>query len=264
MAKLTFVHWKPEEVQSHVRKLEAAGHKVIPMAPFEDAGREKFLRTSADAIVVSLDRLPSHGRALGTWLRQRKATRGLPLVYVAEEPARLEKVRAYLPDATFTSWRTLRGAVTKALRAAPREPHVPGTMDACSKTPLAKKLGIKDGVAVGLLGAPQDFESQLGDVVERVTIRRQARGTADVVVLFCKSIAELERKFAAAARMTAERGRIWLAWPKKASGMSTDVTQTDVRAYGLDRNWVDFKIAAIDGTWSGLCFARRRSGKRGL
>ena len=76
-------------------------------------------------------------------------------------------------------------------------------------------------------------------------------------MLFVRSRADLGRRFAGAAKTVADGGRLWLAWPKKASGTPTDLAQDDVRAFGLTAGWVDYKIAALDPTWSGLCFARR-------
>ena len=68
----------------------------------------------------------------------------------------------------------------------------------------------------------------------------------------------MTRRFPAAAAVLTERGAIWIAWPKQASGVRTDLTQAAVRAYGLERGFVDYKICAIDETWSGLLFTRRR------
>ena len=132
-------------------------------------------------------------------------------------------------------------------------------MDGYSGTLLPKKLGVKDGSVVALLGAPADFEDTLGDLPSGVEIRREAFGQADVVLLFANSQAGLMERFPAATDVLAHGGRLWILWPKKASRVATDVGERDVRAYGLARGFVDFKISAIDATWSGLCFARRRS-----
>jgi hypothetical protein len=77
-------------------------------------------------------------------------------------------------------------------------------------------------------------------------------------MLFARSCADMVRRFPAAERAMAEGGGMWIAWPKKSSGVVTDLTQNDVRRYGLDSGLVDYKIAAIDETWSGLIFARRK------
>ena len=125
-------------------------------------------------------------------------------------------------------------------------------MERYAGRPLSKKLGVKEGLAVTLLGAPPGFDETLGPLPAGVRLRRKARGSADLIVLFARSRAVLERRFAPATRCLRAGGSIWLAWPKRASGVATDLTQTDVRRYGLDRSLVDYKICSIDDTWSGL------------
>jgi len=211
-----------------------------------------------DAFVIDLSRLPSQGRDMGLWLRQRKATRGVPIVFVGGEPAKVARARKLLPDAVFTEWKRIRGDLRRALQAPPEKPVVKETMAGYSGTPLPKKLGIKADRVVALLGAPAGFERTLGELPEKVRIRRQARGRADIILLFSKSQADLARRFPAAARALAEGGGLWIVWPKKTSGIASDLTQTEVRAFGLARRFVDYKICAVDATWSGLLFARRR------
>ncbi|HEX9730370.1 MAG TPA: DUF3052 domain-containing protein [Thermoanaerobaculia bacterium] len=120
-------------------------------------------------------------------------------------------------------------------------------------------MGIKSGETVTLLGAPDDFDATLGELPNDVRVKRQARGAADRVLLFARSLAELRRRFAAAERLLGERGALWICWPKKASGVATDIAEPDVRAFGLAAGWVDYKVCAVDATWSGLLFARRKA-----
>jgi len=128
-----------------------------------------------------------------------------------------------------------------------------------SGTPLPKKLGIKSGSVVALLGAPEGFEKTLGALPDDVQLKNRAQGLSTVTLLFTKSRAVLERRFPAAARTLEEGGRLWILWPKKASGVASDLNQNEVRAFGLAQSFVDFKISAIDETWSGLCFTQRRA-----
>ena len=109
-----------------------------------------------------------------------------------------------------------------------------------------------------LLGTPAGFEARLGKLPDAVRIRKQARGLSGLIVLFVKSQAELNKRLPATLRALANGGSLWIAWPKKASGVATDITQNDIRKKGLASGLVDYKIAAIDATWSGLRFARRR------
>jgi hypothetical protein len=119
-----------------------------------------------------------------------------------------------------------------------------------SGTPLPRKLGIKDGSRVRLVGEPEGFARALG-----VPPRR--RGDADVIVLFAHSALDLSRTFPAARKALRQDGGLWVAWPKKASGVSTDLTEASVRGFGLAQGLVDNKVCAIDDTWSGLRFVVR-------
>ena len=124
-----------------------------------------------------------------------------------------------------------------------------------SGTPLAKKLGITDGSTVALIAAP---DGVLHGLPDGVRVKRQARGTADVVVAFFTDRAVLERRFEALATMIFPAGGLWVAWPKKASGVLTTVNEDVVRAVALPRGLVDNKVCAIDETWSGLRVVWRR------
>jgi hypothetical protein len=132
-----------------------------------------------------------------------------------------------------------------------------------SGTPLPKKLGIKAGSVVALLGAPEGFvERTLGPLPGGATVRTDTRAAFHVAVLFVRSRADLSRRFPPAAKAMGEPGALWIAWPKKTSGVATDLDGNAVRDFGLGAGLVDYKIAAIDETWSGLCFARRRARPR--
>jgi hypothetical protein len=129
-----------------------------------------------------------------------------------------------------------------------------------SGTPLPKKLGIKPGSVVALLGAPRGFaRTTLGPLPEGVRLRSDTRVPFAVGVVFARSKAELVRRFGAARRAMGEPCALWLAWPKQASGVATDLDGNRVRELGLLAGLVDYKVAAIDATWSGLCFARRKA-----
>jgi CheY-like chemotaxis protein len=257
VARITLIHWNEQEACTRAERLERAGYAVAVHADSR-AAPLTLRENPPDVFVIDLSRLPSHGREMGVWLRNQKATRCVPLVFVAGEPDKTDLVRELLPDAVYADWRHIRSAIRQAMRHAPHMPVVPGTFDSYSGTPLPKKLGISAGAVVALLGAPRDFERTLGELPAQVRLHRQARGQADVILLFVTTAADLNKRFAAAARSMSEGAKLWIVWPKKASGVPTDLTQNAVRRFGLDAGLVDFKISAIDATWSGLCFARRR------
>ncbi len=264
MARIMLIHWNATEIGERVERIRRAGHQVTPFAKVDGAAAlRKIRRNPPDAVVIDLARLPSHGSAVGVFLRQQKATRKVPLVYIEADPEKTAKVRRQIPDAVYTNWRRIRSALRSALERPPAEPVVPGTMDGYSGTPLPKKLGIKPGHVVTLLSTPDDFERILDPITKDISIRKQARGGADVIMLFVKSRADLNRRLEPSKRIMNDGARLWIAWPKKASGIETDVTQNDVRRTGLDSGLVDYKICAIDAVWSGLRFARRAAPARG-
>jgi hypothetical protein len=127
-----------------------------------------------------------------------------------------------------------------------------------SGTPLVRKLGIKPGARLGLIGAPDDFDRTLGDLPDGVRVRRRVgRQPFDVIVAFYTRRSELERRLPALTRALDPAGGLWIASPKRASGVATDVTEDAVRALGLAAGVVDNKICAIDQVWSGRRFVYR-------
>lgn len=127
-----------------------------------------------------------------------------------------------------------------------------------SGTPLARKLGIKEGHRLTLEGAPAGFEATLDRLPDGVTIRRRAGGIADVLVYFTMSADALARDIARLGAAIEVDGAAWIAWPKRASKVPTDMTEDVVREVALPLGLVDNKVAAIDETWSGLRLVWRR------
>jgi len=128
-----------------------------------------------------------------------------------------------------------------------------------SGTPLPRKLGIKPGARLGLVRAPIDFAATLGELPAGVVPRAVAggRGRFDVIVCFTRSARDLARDLPALRERLDPAGGLWIGWPKKSSGVATDVTEADVRARGLAAGLVDNKVCAIDEVWSGLRFVVR-------
>ena len=125
-----------------------------------------------------------------------------------------------------------------------------------SGTPLAAKLGVKAGQRVALLGAPDAVAAEVGRVEPALT-RLGGRRPFDVIVLFAGSRAELAKRFGGAAERLGTAGGLWVSWPKKASGVKTDLDEGIVREIGLASGLVDNKVCAIDEVWSGLRFVVR-------
>lgn len=127
-----------------------------------------------------------------------------------------------------------------------------------STTPLAKNLGIVEGSVLVLVHAPPGLQI---DLPPDVSVRQRLRGRADVVVAFFTSVAPLDRRMDALAGEVFPSGGLWIAWPKRSSGIETDITDHSVRGLSIPRGLVDNKVCAIDDTWSALRVVWRRENR---
>jgi hypothetical protein len=256
MAKLRLIHWNGPEGRERKLRLASMGHH----ADFDDVdgpGLSRVLRASIpDAFVIDLSRLPSHGREVGMWLRSTKSTRHVPIVFVDGDPAKVAKLKQLLPDATYTSWSRLATTLPKALARPTTSPVVPPSSIYSGK-PAVEKLGVKPGMQVCLANAPPGFADALTPTPAGVTYTARPTAGCDLFVVFIRSRRELavalSKPLADVVRQT-----VWFAWPKKASGVNTDLDGNVVRESGLAAGWVDFKVCSIDDIWSGLAFKRRK------
>lgn len=126
-----------------------------------------------------------------------------------------------------------------------------------SGTPLPKKLGLKEGSRIALINAPKDLERALGKLPDKAEILTRVIKPLDIVLLFVLNERALLRDFDKLAKKLASNGMIWVAWPKKSSGVATDLSFERVQRIGLESGLVDVKICAIDDVWSGLKFVIR-------
>ena len=258
MARVRLIHWNEAEAAERGERLRTAGHEVEHGVP-SPSGLRQLFGDIPDAFVIDLGRMPSQGRDLAVLLRKREATRSVPIVFVGGEPEKVERTRQVIPDAVYTSWQAIEGDLGAAIAAPPASPVVPDSAFAgYSGTPLVKKLGIKPGTAVALVDAPDDFAATLGRLPDGASLDLAGPGGSDLVIWFTMSLKDLQDRVGAMAEALQPRASLWIAWPKKASGVVTDVTQNDVRALGLATGLVDYKICAIDKTWSGLLFTHRK------
>ena len=126
-----------------------------------------------------------------------------------------------------------------------------------SGTPLPKKLGVKPNQRIALVNAPHDFAKVLGRLPENAAIVKRLNGPLDLILLFVDREQRLAKQFPILANKLQSNGMIWVAWPKKSSGVATDLVFEKVQHIGLDCGLVDVKICAVDDVWSGLKFVIR-------
>lgn len=258
MSSIRLIHWSEGEGRARLAQLEELGFSV----DFEILDPGTLLgvlkKSPPSAFLVDLSRSPAMGRDMGVALRIHGSTRAVPLVFVDGAQEKVEGIRRLLPDAFFGPWTQIGSLLEEALTTPLRDPVVPSSaLAGYSGTPLPKKLGIKVGTTVLLARAPEDFPAVLGGLPAKARlIRRYGKGV-DLILWFVRSVRELERGIVEWAPRV-QAGGIWIIWPKKSSGVPSDLSQAVVRKTGLASGLVDYKIAAIDETWSGLKFAVRR------
>ena len=254
---IRLIHWNVEEAKARAEYFGASKFKVDCSLP----SGQTFLRNIAEkppaAVVIDLSRLPSQGRDLAVMLRTRKNTRSIPIVFVGGNPEKVKKIRGLLPDATYTSWDHINEILHESISSPPKNPLSMDSVFAGYRgVPLPKKLGIKENMAVALVNAPDNFNSLLKGLPENVTFSKTAQTECNLILWFVRSSEELNREIKHMAGLI-ENNKMWVAWPKKASKQSSDLTQQLIREAGLTSGLVDYKVCSIDETWSGLLFSRR-------
>ena len=127
-----------------------------------------------------------------------------------------------------------------------------------SGTPLVRKLGLRPGWRVAVLDGPDGVDDLLGELPPGLRLVRRLSGELDAVWIFVVTRRELERRLPGAIGRLPPDGTLWISWPKRTSGVPSDLTEQVLREVVLPTGWVDIKVAAIDETWSGLRFALRR------
>jgi CheY-like chemotaxis protein len=252
---IRLAHWNEDEGLERRKQLEALGFEVA-----FDFGDSLFVSrqikaSPPDAVVIDLSRLPSSGREVAHSVRGTRATRHLPIVFVDGEPEKVTKTKQFIPDATFTTWGRIKTALPRAIANPPKNPVVPDHNN--WGKPTVAKLGVKPGFKVALVSSPKGFADALKPWPNKVTLTARPEKDADIYVCFAKSSSELQAHLLS-VKDTASRQTLWLAWPKKASGLKTELDGNVVRESGLRAGWVDFKVCALDDTWSGLAFKKRK------
>ena len=256
--RVRLIHWKPSEVLDKVENLRSAGYEVIHEA-FGPASFQQMRENPPGAVIIDLSRIPSQGRDIGLGIRKYKDTRHVPLVFVEGDPAKVKGVQELLPDAVYTTWEEILDGLKQAIAHPPKAPVVPASaMAGYEGAPLPKKLGIKPNAVVYLIDPPEGFETSIKKLPEGVSFVRKAPEQNDLAIWFVKSQKDLEQRIDR-VKMRVGKGGLWIAWPKKASGVTSDLSQTVVRKKGLDSGLVDYKVCSIDKTWSGLKFSVRET-----
>jgi hypothetical protein len=258
MKRVCLFHRKPGEVGQRVRELRKSGYSIEHL-DVNPATLRSMKENPPAAVIIDLSHAPSQGRDVGIYLRHYKSTRGVPILFAGGEPEKVVKIRKHLPDVMYAEWSTVKRDLKHAISRPPVAPISSDSLLAgYSGTPLVKKLGIKSNTILTLIDAPDDFCGLLQHMRGGVTIRTRFSKNNGLIIWFVKSQKVLQDRIDDISRRVANAG-IWIVWPKKRSHISSDLSQKSVRETGLSAGLVDYKVCAIDNTWTGLKFSVRKA-----
>lgn len=258
-ATIRLLCWKAELTEERAAELRKAGFTVdaSPLSPSRLIGDLK--RKSPAAVVIDLDRLPSHGRIAGAVIRSSASTRHIPLVFAGGIEEKTARVREELPDAAFAPWKTIGPAVRKALKNAPVNPVKPRPhMERYQGSGLSQKLGLKSGLRCALIHAPEAFEESIDGLPEDFAFQTRITAETALIVWFVRTAAELVFAVERSSLHMPANASVWLVYPKRSGAIACDFTLNHVREAGMAAGMVDYKICAVDADWTGMKFARRK------
>lgn len=258
-APIRLVCWNAELAAERAELLRESGFDIdsSPLNPSRIIST--FKENPPAAIVIDLDRLPSHGRAVATALRNSASTRRIPIVFAGGAAEKVAVARQELPDAIFAAWKSVGPAVRKAVKNAPESPvKPPGLMERYAGSGLARKLGLSTTVPCALIGAPDGFAETIPDLPEEFSFRAKIAADTKLVVWFVRTSAEMALAVERASIHMPQGASIWIVYPKRSGRLRSDFGEPEVRNFGLELGLVDYKICAVDEDWSGIKFARRR------
>ena len=249
--------WDTVQLKVRVRQIGRSGYRVN-IGTVDPAALRELRMRPPEAVIIDLARASAQGRDVGIYLRLYKTTRSVPVVFVGGERDKVAAIKKHLPDAVYTQWDRVVRDLKHAISNPPARPvTVKSLLAGYSGVPLVRKLGIKPDSILTLIGAPKDFRRSLKDLPEKVTIRTRISRDNGLIMLFITSPASLAARIGNISGAVGHAG-IWIAWPKHRPGIMSGLSQQVVRDTGLNAGLVDYKVCAIDDTWSGLKFARRK------
>ncbi len=248
--RVVLYHWKAEEAKPLIRLIEDAGYAVRydqkPTAP------GKLREVDPIAIVIDLSRMPAHGRYVATGIRSVKSVRYIPIVFVDGEEDKVAKIRAVLPDATYTQRSKLVAALKRVKPLV--APVTTERLASYETRSTAQKMGIREGMRVAVFDPPSGYAKTLGAMPEGVEFEEEPDETLPMTLWFVRD-ADVYLTGLRAMRGRAAKTRLWVIYPK---GKKTDLTQFVVREAAIAVGLVDYKICSVSDVWTAMAFAIKR------
>ena len=258
MKRIHIIHWQKNESENYASILRKLGYQVDCSLP-ENAQFFKSLRASPpDLMIIDLSRLPSQGRDIAINLRSQKSSQNIPVIFVEGDPEKTSRIQQLIPDAFYTRWGEIADAIDQVLINPPSTQKQASVFAAYSKTPLIKKLTIQSDMQICLIHAPEEFIPLLGILPKNIHFHEDMEKPCLLIIWFVFNETELKELLPDISKKCMHSGaRVWICWQKLGKAFSGGITQNLVRTKGLASGLVDYKICAIDDTWSGLLFRWR-------
>ncbi len=257
---IRLICWDAQLARTHAAGLQAAGFSVdsSPFTPSRIIGAIKG--NPPAAIVIDLDRLPSHGRAVASVLGSSASTRSIPLAFAGGAEEKAAVAREQFPSAILTPWNKAAAALRKALKNPPAAAPLktPHPMQRYAAAPLARKLGLPDSAPCALIHAPEGFEETLDGLPVEFEFQSRIAPDTKLAIWFVRTAGEMALAIERAALRLPQGASAWMVFPKQSGRIACDFTANHVRRTALDSGLVDYKICAVDRDWTGMKFARRR------
>jgi hypothetical protein len=257
MKTVKLLSWH-EDITTKAASLKRRGLKIDAAPLIKNSGVVgELAHLNPAALVLDLDKLPSHSREIALALRSSKSAHHIPILFAGGLPEKLERIRAENPEANYTSWSEAPRALTSLLLHPPAVPAIAPHRD-FSTTPLLKKLGIDSSMEVAIIAAPDGFEELLGDLPEKTVLLSRLRPTTSLALCFIRSLADLASTLDLLALRLPRQASVWIIHPKRTGKHHVDFNQNHVRDESLAAGLVDYKVCSINGDWSALNFAWRK------
>lgn len=257
MAHAGLIHWNQAETLERAERLERHGYRVTIYGRSTGTALLRELRADPpDVLVIDLRRLPMQGRDVAIQMRLSPRTRHMPIVFVDGLPDKRDRVREHIPDGIFATWDEIGVALAEAMSAPPVPVQVPkSAMHAFHNTPLLTKLGIRSGLNVALIDAPDGFEEVLGELPAGTALSRVVR-RCDLALWFVTAQEELEMGIGTTAQIVGD-GVLWIVWPKAAGRAARAVSHGTIRAAMFAHGFAESKVCSVNDMWSAVRYTRK-------
>jgi len=255
--RVRVIHWNAPEAAPLIEIVRDAGFVAEFEPDTNGAIVARAIKGSLpDAVLIDLSRLPSQGREMAVWLRNQKTTREIPIVFFGGESEKVERIKSVIPDAAYATETTIGQLLKKACAGRAANPVVPpSAMERFAGKTAAQKLGICAASTVAVMDAPRDYALLLGPMPDGVEFFEDPPEVKNVTLWFIRD-AEAMLGALRQMRAIAANTKLWIVWPK---GQTNRFREGSIRELGIENGLVDYKICSVNGQWSGILFARKKT-----